>query len=109
MYTISGNTIMLTKGDSFYLAVSLNNDDGTPYEPAAGDVIKFTAKRCINDSTAVIEKTIPHDTMVLRLLPEDTSGLPIGAYVYDMQITTEAGDVYTFITESKLILTAEVG
>ena len=54
MYTISGNSIMLTKGDSFYLAVSLNNDDGTPYEAAAGDVIKFTAKRCINDTTAAI-------------------------------------------------------
>lgn len=109
MYTISGNNIMLTKGDSFYLAVSLNNDDGTPYDPAEGDEIKFTAKRSINDAGAVIEKLIPHDTMVLRLDPADTAALPIGTYVYDMQITTEAGDVYTFITESKLILTAEVG
>ena len=64
-------------------------------------------KRDFSDKNAALEKTIPNGTMILELLPSDTSGLDRGSYVYDVQITLENGDVFTFI-EGDFILRGDV-
>lgn len=108
MYKIDGTTITLTRGDSFYGLITLKNQDGTDYVPQEGDVIRFALKRRYWDDKALITKTIPNDTLVLHLLPNDTKSLPFGGYVYDCEITFSDGDVDTFINEASFILAPEV-
>lgn len=116
MYSISGTTIKMTRGDTLIVALNLTYD-GESYTPAEGDVIKFMAckgelnstKSAYKDNTILIEKTIPNDTMVLRLNPNDTKQLSFGTYAYDMEITFEDGRVDTFIQGQKLVIMPEVG
>lgn len=106
MYRISGNTIKLTRGDSFYCEVGIAQD-GTPYVPVEGDVIKFVLKKG-HDDAALITKIIPNDTLILHLEPNDTKTLEFGTYRYDVELTFANGDVDTFINNEVFILAPEV-
>ena len=109
MQRISGTSITLTKGDTLKATITMLHPDGTVYTPAEDDEIKFAMKREYSDSAPVVEKIIPHNTMLLKLEPADTSGLQVRKYVYDIQITYANGDVDTFIDRASLTLTEEVG
>lgn len=114
MYKIDGTNIELTRGDSFFCEVNITKD-GEPYEPAAGDTVRFAVKRKMftpgggnyADCEPLIRKSVPTDTMILQLDPEDTKGLKFGSYDYDVEITFEDGRVDTFI-RGDFILTPEV-
>ena len=106
MYKIDGTTISLTRGDSLYATIAMKQGTQT-YTPAEGDVIKFTVRKTYS-TPVLIQKTIPHDTLMLHLLPADTKELPYGRYVYDVELTTADGDVDTFIDKASFILTEEV-
>lgn len=90
MYVIDGTNIKLTRGDSFYCEISMKNSSGEPYEPQAGDVVRFYLKRdLLNppkseyiDRNPLISKAVPTDTMILHLEPDDTKELGFGEYVY---------------------------
>ena len=60
------------------------------------------------DKNPLISKTIPYNTMILELTPNDTKNLEFGRYKYDIQIVFENGQVSTFISNADLILTPEV-
>jgi len=114
-YTINGTKITLTRGDSFYAEIGVKQ--GTQaYTPAQGDKIRFALKRDrMNvqrtdyvDATPLITKTIPNDTLLLHLEPEDTKSLGFGQYVYDIEIEFANGDVDTFINAAPFILAEEV-
>ena len=107
-FKVKKNTIFLTRGDTFKAHLTINNPDGTEYTPQEGDTVRFALKENIEDQECLILRDIPIDTMLLILNPEDTKGLEFGSYVYDIQLTKANGDVDTFITASKLKLTAEV-
>ena len=107
-FSVKKNAIVLTRGDTFKGRVTINNSDGSEYEPQVGDTIRFAMKRDYNDPETLIEKDIPIDTMLLILEPSDTKPYEFGDYVYDIQITKANGDVDTFITKSRLTLTEEV-
>lgn len=107
-YDISGTTIRLTRGDTFMARIDISNPDGSAYEPADGDVIRFALKKSYSDSKPLILKEIPVDTLLLVLDPADTKRLDFGRYVYDIQITMADGRVDTFITKATLKLTEEV-
>lgn len=106
MYSITGTNIKLTKGDSFYCQVGITQG-GDTYTPQEGDIIRFLMKKTYNDQRVLITKVIPNDTLVLYLEPKDTKKLDVGSYVYDIELTSEDGDVDTFI-QGKFILTPEV-
>ena len=108
MQSIVGTTITLTKGDTFKATVTMETASGEKYTPAAGDVIRFALKKNYSDAQPLIHKTIPHDTMLLQLVPSDTSERDIGKYVYDIEITYANGDIDTFIDRAQFILTEEV-
>lgn len=108
MVSIKKNIISLTRGDTLRTKVIIKLSDGTVYEPVNGDIITFGLKTTINDTECIIEKNIPIDTMELHLAPEDTKELPYGAYVYDIQIQFNDGDIYTFIPYTKFNITGEV-
>ena len=109
MYKIEGFKITLTKGDSFYTTVGMKNrDTGQTYTPQEGDVVRFGMKKNVRDVNCVIEKTIPNDTLLLYLEPNDTQTLPTGNYVYDVELTYADGNKDTFINKEPFILVDEV-
>ena len=107
-FKVRKNTIFLTRGDTFKAMLTINNPDGSVYTPVEGDTIRFALKENVEDEECLILRDIPIDTMLLVIYPEDTKSLEFGSYVYDIQLTKANGDVDTFITASKLKLTAEV-
>lgn len=107
-YSVKKTTITLTRGDTCKIQVSITNPGGTPYELQENDIVKFAMKKSYNDEEALIVKTIPNDTLILTLNPDDTKDLAFGSYVYDIELTKETGEVDTFITKAELKLTEEV-
>ena len=106
---ISGKTITLTRGDTFKATIEIFNEDGTTYEPLAGDAVRFALKQNYNSNEIKIYKDIPLDTLLLEINPEDTKDLKQPAeYVYDIQLTHINGDIDTFIANGKFKLTEEV-
>lgn len=107
-YNITGSTITLTRGDTFEAIVSVTKTDGSPYVPIEGDSIRFAMKKNYDDPRPILVKSIPSDTMMLIIEPQDTKGLNFGKYVYDIQLTKANGKVDTFISKATLKLSEEV-
>lgn len=100
MHQINGNNITLTRGDSLTIQLSLTKDE-EPYIPSEGSSIRFAMKKRFTDpdESVLLVKDIPIDTLILEIEPEDTKGLTMKSkYVYDIQLTDEAGRVDTFIS-----------
>jgi hypothetical protein len=99
MLYIEGNDIKLTRGDSAYLHIPIENrlPDGstTPYELAEGDVLVMTM-RLNYDSEICFQKTVK-GVNTFHIVPDDTKDCKFGKYKYDVQLTTTDGDVYTVI------------
>ena len=109
MFVINGNTVKLTRGNTFEATVGMvDRDTGEEYTPEAGDVITFGMKKNADDESCIIEKTIPNDTLELILAPEDTESLPVGHYVYDLKLTYADGTVDTFVNNATFILAQNV-
>lgn len=108
--------IELTRGDTARLSVSITNDvTGEDYTPRTGDVLTLTIRKNVEDAEVKLQKTIAPDAP-FHILPDDTSDWAFGKYLYDVQLTTVDGDVYTVIEPntinkaSNLIMgTAQIG
>lgn len=107
-YVVKKNNITLTRGDTFKAQIFIKDKEGNMYTPEIGDVIEFGVKKDYEDEKLLIKKEVPIDTMILRIDPEDTKSLAFGEYVYDMQLTKANGEVMTFITKARLVLSEEV-
>lgn len=100
MHQINGTNILLTRGDTLMLKLSLTKN-GEAYTPQEGDVIRFALKQKYTDpdSEVKVVRSIPTDTLILKIEPEDTKDLIMGkTYVYDIEMTDSYGNVDTFIT-----------
>ena len=103
--TIGRNTnITVTRGDSFYGTVTIMDGD-EPYVPAEGDLIFFAVEN--GAGVTVMGKTIPTDTLLLALYPEDTKAVNPGTYKYNIRLVKET-TVDTFV-QGKLKIEKEVG
>lgn len=108
-YTIKPNgTISLTRGDSLYVKVKLQDLDDDDVTLIEGDTVRFALKEDYDSSEELLVIDIPYDTMILRIAPEDTKDLPFGEYVYDIEVTFENGDVDTVIPRKTFRLLEEV-
>lgn len=107
-YSVKGNTITLTRGDTFGATLEILRPDGSEYIPKDGDRIRFAMKAKVSDENPLILKEIPISTMMLLLRPEDTKDLAFGTYFYDVELRKSNGAVSTFITKSKINITEEV-
>lgn len=105
--SISGNNISLTRGDTLYLTVQMTKN-GEIYTPVEGERVRFAMKKKIDDAEPLILKDIPIETMILKLVPEDTKALTYGSYKYDIEYTSVDGDVDTFIGPANFTITEEV-
>lgn len=100
--------IALTRGDTARFYTTIEDDvTGEDYIVKSGDTIRFTIKKTYNDSVPLVQKVIEGSNLV-HIQPNDTKSLPFGKYVYDVEITTESGDVYTFIGPNVFEVTKEV-
>lgn len=102
--------IRLTRGDTARLEVSVtNSQNGEPYEIRADDTVTLTVRRTANDPTIQMQmqKTVVGSGS-FYIAPKDTQHMQFQKYVYDIQITTAAGDVYTVIPPSTFEVMEEV-
>lgn len=109
LYVQPDGTIKLTRGDTAWLTVDIDNaSTGEPYELDEDDELVLTVKASTkDDSPILIQKTI-NGSKVFHIEPDDTKDLKYAKYKYDIQLTTIAGDVYTIIEPSAFEVLAEV-
>ena len=109
MFYLDGNHIFLTKGDTAYMVINLKDAQGHAYTPDPGDALRFAVKTNYGAEQCVILKDISltGETIQLKLMPDDTKDLKAISFVYDLELTTAAGDVTTVISD-KLTLFEEV-
>lgn len=106
---INDKVIIMTRGDTLNVGITLKDIKGEVYIPVDGDVIRFAMKTSYESEEVILEKIIPIDTMTLHFDPEDTSSLEQPSeYVFDIQITMNDGTVDTFITNGRLVITEEI-
>lgn len=97
LYIGAKGDIRLTRGDTARFTVPIANEtDGSEYVLASGDTLTFTVKEDANDADALIVKTLKGSNQI-HIAPADTAGLEFKKYIYDVQLTTASGDVYTVI------------
>ena len=91
--------IEATKGDTIIMPFVVVDNDKAIYQVQIGDVINFGMKKNLSDAECIIEKTIDNTTLTLVLEHDDTKGLEVGGYYYDIQITKAANnEVHTFMS-----------
>lgn len=99
---LDDGTMRLTRGDTarFCMGTIMNNATDPPsiFPIGEKDILEFSVKKTVKDEESLIHKTISGDE-AFHILPTDTKDLPFGRYVYDIQLTTEYGDVYTLTGE----------
>lgn len=108
MYSVDGNKITLTRGDTFKAHITIYNPDGSEYETNEGDKVRFAMKKNYDDEEPLLNIDIPTDSMTLIIEAGVTKPFEFGDYVYDIELTKSTGEVDTFITKAKLKLTEEV-
>ena len=108
LYVNSDGTIQLTRGDTarFNLTIK-NNVSQTDYEIQPDDTLTMSIKKSVRDVDSVVQLSIKGSS-VFHLRPSDTSNLAFGKYLYDVQITTGDGDVYTVIGPTTFEVMKEV-
>lgn len=99
MFKVEENGLMLlTRGDTARFKVGgIMNYACNPPEPYTilpTDTLEFSVKKNVKDSEPLIHKLVYGDNP-FHILPADTKDLSFGRYVYDIQLTTADGDVYT--------------
>lgn len=108
LFNISQNgEIKLTRGDSAKIKIDVIYEDGKKYIPSQGDVLTLTVKKKTTDKNSLISKKAD-TTGTIEIKPKDTEGFNFGVYKYDVEITTEKGDVYTIITPTNFHICEEV-
>lgn len=101
------NSIELTRGDTARLTIGVTDDYDQPYEMREKDTLIFTVKTSADAEESVIEKELK-GTNLLHLEPKDTADLDYTKYVYDVELHTAEGDVYTVIEKTDFKLREEV-
>lgn len=104
--------ITITRGDTGYLVVPITvNVNGTEsaYVIKPEDRLYLTVKTedRLNSDEYLVRKEIVGDNHI-TILPSDTKSLEFGSYVYDVELDTTAGEVFTVITKRNFIVAEEV-
>ncbi len=108
MLNVLGKKIHITRGDTAYIDVSLEDISGNDYEPVQGDKLYFRLKESVYKKELLVEKEINIDTLVLEITPEDTEMLGFGSYCYEVELVTALGQHFTVIENAAFIVGAEV-
>lgn len=112
MYTIDGQTILVTRGDTAAIQpIPVVTLTGEPYVFQEGDKVILRIRQ-LPDTGSVVEKECSIDTSTntcsIKLAPEDTIGLNMTEYRYEFELIDTNGDHYTFIADQKFIVGKEL-
>ena len=108
MFEIKGNDLFLTRGDSARIEISIINAcTGSEYTPVSSDIFRFTVKKNVYSKALIFQKR-QVGYPAFAILPSDTKELDFATYVYDVELTTESGDVYTIVPYANLHILKEV-
>lgn len=99
------NKILLTKGDNASFKVNIIEANGQIRQLFDDDTITLTVRKTA-DSDIAFTKTAENG--VINLVPTDTKSIAAGTYVYDIQLTTFGGNIYTIIPISYFEIEQEV-
>lgn len=94
MFEIKNQVIKMTKGDSASLKVDLKKSNGSDYVMQSGDTLTMTVRKVIGSS---ILMQIVSETNTINISPLDSKNLSVGSCVYDIELKTASGDVFTVI------------
>ena len=101
--------VRLTKGDSAYIKVKLTDLQDQEISPREEDMIRCQIRTTQGQLAYSGTATVVNDQIILHLVPSDTSFLPVGTYVWDMQLELyDTGDIFTFVPESEFIILRDV-
>lgn len=106
MLYIEGTTIRMTRGDTVYLTVPLTSKTEV-YEMAQDDTLTLSVKKALRDTEYKFQK-VSTGSNEFHIEPADTAELAFGKYLYDVQLNTVNGDVFTVIPTSTIELLSEV-
>lgn len=106
MLYIEGTNIRMTRGDTVYLTVPLKTLTEA-YEMGSKDTLTLSVKKTVRDTEYLFQK-VSVGSNEFHIEPADTTDLAFGKYLYDVQINTSDGDVYTVIPTSAFELLTEV-
>lgn len=95
----------MTRGDTAKIALSITSAESAAYD-STKDTVVLTVKKSTTDKEKVLQKTAVNG--VITLSHDDTKNLDYEDYVYDVQLTTVAGDVCTIITPHRFRIEEEV-
>lgn len=108
LYVESNGTIRLTRGDSARFKVTIQQpDENDEYIIQPGDTLRMTVKKSTDDTHSLVRKVVV-GASTFYFEPTDTEHLAYGKYKYDVELTTESGDVYTVIEPTTFELLQEV-
>lgn len=109
MLKINGNKISLTRGDSAYITLTINTENGV-YELNEGDEVRVQVRDAPNIGELLFDGNIEivDGEIVWHIYPHQTSELDVDSYFWDAQLETSNGDIFTFIPSSPFKLTDEV-
>ena len=113
-----GRNIYLTRGDTAYLSVNLSyygsKCENKVFEFLDGDEIYLTVKDSVDVEEFLFQKKLVYDDIsnlgeiLFKIIPSDTNNLDFKKYVYDVEIKTFDGDIYTIIPPSIFEIRPEV-
>lgn len=106
MLKIKGNTIYLTKGDNAKFKLHITDEDDKPYIFVSQTEIYFSVKKDIEDNQYILQKKVVNSD-IIELLHEETKGLEVGRYVYDVQLVCN-DKYYTIVPPSTFYIEEEV-
>lgn len=94
--------INIIRGTTNDLSLSIEDENGEQYTLQDGEKIIFGVKSNAENSDYDIVKTLTSADMVdnaytIKLIPDDTLGLPFGQYYFDIGLQTADGDYYMVV------------
>lgn len=108
MLEIQDGAILLTRGDSAVLHVTITNGaTGEDYALQETDKLILTVRKQASKLSPVVLEKVLTGSGDFILAPEDTEKLSIGTYKYDVELRIGT-DVYTVIQCSEFKLLVEV-
>jgi hypothetical protein len=108
LYIESNGTIKLTRGDSATLYITVNHETiSGSYKIADNDTLRLTVRKTTKSDEVCFQKVVTGSD-AFHIEPSDTSDLEFGKYKYDVELTTESGEVYTIIEPSNFQILEEV-
>lgn len=104
------HTLEVIRGTTKSFSVNITDANGEPYSMEDGDVVRFGVKRESGDEAYLIKKEVTegeNGVFTFTLDPEDTIGLALGWYKYDIGLQT-GDDYFNVIPYSRFVLAPNV-